>query len=439
MQQGARLSAAMEILADMAAHHRPAAVALRDWGRGHRFAGSRDRAAIGNLVYDALRHKASLAWRMGGDAPRALILGALRFIWNADMDEISALCDGSKFAPEPLSDKERQALGSDNLAKAPDHIRGDYPQWLHASFVRVFGASAVAEGMALAARAPLDIRVNALKADRAKLKKALARMAAQETPFSPLGLRIAPPAASLKKPDARLPHIESEAAHGKGWFEVQDEASQLAALFTGAQPGMQIADICAGAGGKTLALAALMQNKGQIHAWDSDKHRLRPIWERLKRAGARNVQVLPGADTGALKPLASKMDVVLADAPCTGTGSWRRKPDAKWRLSNEMLQTRLDEQREVLKTAKALVKPGGRLVYVTCSLLPEENMDQIDRFLGENPDFAPYELESLWKKQLPDTPPPFADAKTKAALLLSPARHNTDGFFIAALRKKGSQ
>ncbi|HHK75147.1 MAG TPA: RsmB/NOP family class I SAM-dependent RNA methyltransferase, partial [Rhizobiales bacterium] len=241
---------------------------------------------------------------------------------------------------------------------------------------------------------------------------------------------------SLQTPDARLPHIESEAAHGKGWFEVQDEASQLAALLTGAEPGLQVADICAGAGGKTLALAAAMQNKGQIHAWDRDKHRLRPIWERLKRAGARNVQVLPGGEAGALDPLAGKMDIVLADAPCTGTGSWRRKPDAKWRLGEQMLQTRSKEQRDVLKTAARLVKPGGKLVYVTCSLLPEENMGQINRFLAARPDFLPENLESLWKKLLPDTPPPLIDGKTKAALLLSPARQNTDGFFIAAMRKK---
>ncbi len=425
----------MEILADMAAHHRPAAMALRDWGRSHRFAGSRDRAAIGNLVYDALRHKASIAWRMGDESPRALVLGTLRFVWKAGPAEISALCDGSGFAPQGLSAPEKERLENDNPEEPPGHVRADIPEWVHGALQRVFGENTVSEGIALATRAPLDIRVNTLKADRERVKKALARMGAQDTPLSPLGLRIPPPAADLEKPDARLPHIESEAAHGKGWFEVQDEASQLAALLTGAEPGMQIADICAGAGGKTLALAARMQNRGQIHAWDRDRHRLRPIWERLKRAGARNVQVLPGGDADVLRPLTGKMDIVLADAPCTGTGSWRRKPDAKWRLSRDMLQTRLEEQRAVLQSARSLVKPGGRLVYVTCSLLPGENQDQITRFLDENPEFSPLDLESLWKKQLPDTPPPFADAKTKAALLLSPARHNTDGFFIAALRR----
>ncbi len=435
MQQGARLSAAIEILQDMTAHHRPVAVALREWGRSHRFAGSADRAAIGNLVYDALRHKSSLAWRMGDDSPRAMIIAALRFVWQASADDIARLCDGSKFAPAPLEENELKALEHGNLDNAPSHVQGDYPEWLQASFARVFADMAVAEGRALAARAPLDIRVNTLKATREKLQKALGYLGAKPTAFSPHGLRIAPPAADLQNPAARLPHIESEAAHGKGWFEVQDEASQLAALLCGAEPGMQLADICAGAGGKTLALAAAMHNKGQIHAWDSDKHRLRPIWERLKRAGVRNVQVLQGGDNTALDGLSARMDIVLADAPCTGSGSWRRKPDAKWRLGKEMLKNRLAEQSAVLASAAKLVKPGGRLVYVTCSLLPEENGDQIKLFCKTNPEFAPLDLAPQWQKISPGTPVPHMSADSETGLLLSPARHNTDGFFIAALRK----
>ncbi len=436
MQQGARLSAAIEILDDMAAHHRPASAALRDWGRSHRFAGSTDRAVIGNMVYDALRHKSSLAWRMGDDSPRALIIAALRFIWQASVNDIVQLCDGSKFAPAPLEENELKALEHDGgFDNAPEHVQGDYPEWLHSSFARVFADRAVVEGRALAERAPLDIRVNTLKASREKVQKALGSMGAKPTPLSPYGLRIAPPAADLQNPAARLPHIESEAAHGKGWFEVQDEASQLAALLCGAEPGMQLADICAGAGGKTLALAATMQNKGQIHAWDRDKHRLRPIWERLKRAGVRNVQVLQGGNTAALEPLTAKMDIVLADAPCTGTGSWRRKPDAKWRLSEKMLKTRLAEQREVLASAAKLVKPGGKLVYITCSLLPEENTDQIASFLKTSPEFTPADLAPQWKKTVTGTPVPYMGANSQAGLLLSPARHNTDGFFIAALRR----
>ncbi|MCK9909854.1 RsmB/NOP family class I SAM-dependent RNA methyltransferase, partial [Microbacteriaceae bacterium K1510] len=174
---------------------------------------------------------------------------------------------------------------------------------------------------------------------------------------------------------AKAPHLEAETAHGKGWYEVQDEGSQIAALLAGAGPRMQVLDLCAGAGGKTLALAAGMQNTGQIYAYDSDKKQLRPIFERLKRAGARNVQVLEAGDEAALSALGPRFDLVLVDAPCTGSGTWRRKPDAKWRLKPSNIPERQEDQRRVLELGAGLTKPGGLLVYVTCSVLPEENQD----------------------------------------------------------------
>ena len=184
--------------------------------------------------------------------------------------------------------------------------------------------------------------------------KALRRFEPQPTPHSPLGVRI-----EQAPGPGKSPHVEAEPGHGKGWYEVQDEGSQLATLLSGARPRQQIIDLCAGAGGKTLALAALMENSGQLYAYDSDRMRLRPIFERLKRAGVRNVQVLPAGDREALAKLDGRMDLVLIDAPCTGSGVWRRRPDAKWRLSPQMLEARLAEQREVLDEGAALVKPGG--------------------------------------------------------------------------------
>lgn len=435
MQLPGRISAAIEILDDILTRSRPAAMALSDWARAHRFAGSKDRAAIGNLVYDALRTKAAAAHLMQAETGRALVLGTLRLSWKSRIQEIETTFSGEGFAPASLSDAERRLLENQQDDALPAHIAGNYPAWLDAAFQRAFNGRAAEEGAALARRAPLDLRANTLKATRGKLQAALARHRPEAMPFAPAGLRIAAPQAGLQSANARLPHVEAEAAHGKGWFEVQDEASQLAASLTGAAPGLQVADICAGGGGKTLAMAAAMQNKGQLHAWDADKHRLRPIWERLKRAGVRNVQVLEGGNAAALEPLRGRMDVVLADAPCTGSGSWRRKPDAKWRLSPHALADRVAQQREVLEAAAPLVKPGGRLVYVTCSVLPDENSDQADRFLARHPDFQLLPYEEVWQQALGTPPPASADGKTGGGLLLTPARHGTDGFFIAVFTR----
>jgi 16S rRNA (cytosine967-C5)-methyltransferase len=235
--------------------------------------------------------------------------------------------------------------------------------------------------------------------------------------------------------DGRSPNVEAEPAHARGWFEVQDAGSQVAALMTAAQPGQQVADICAGAGGKTLALAAQMANRGQIHAYDADRHRLRPIFERLKRAGARNVQVIPADEPQRLAALGQGMDVVLVDAPCSGSGSWRRRPDAKWRLTPEALERRLAEQTKALDQGAPLVKPGGRLVYVTCSVLPQENADQVAAFLARHGDFSLVPYANVWRAALASEPPPSADGSDET-LLLTPARHDTDGFFIAVLVKR---
>jgi 16S rRNA (cytosine967-C5)-methyltransferase len=429
MQPGARLQAAIDVLGEIEARGRAASVALADWGRVHRFAGSADRAWIGNLVYDSLRRKQSLLYPMGESTPRALALSALRRSWDMPAADIAALCTGEHFSPGPLKSDEERGLAAADLSGAPPWVQGDYPEWLHESFSQAFGAEAVAEVEALASRAPIDLRVNALKAAREKVLKALARYDAAETPYSPLGVRLPP-----REGGARSPNIEADPAHGRGWFEVQDEGSQIAALITGAAPRMQIADICAGAGGKTLAMAAQMQNTGQIYAYDADPVRFRPIFERLKRAGARNVQTLPPGQDGALDALEGRMDLVLIDAPCSGTGVWRRRPDAKWRLTPAQLAARLSTQRGLLLRAAPLVKPGGTLAYVTCSLLPEENCRQIETFLESHPEFVALDLDpcaaSALSRPLQRRLPPQSPG-----LLLTPAQHGTDGFYIALLRR----
>ena len=430
MQPGARLQAAIDVLGEIALRGRAASLTLADWGKARRFAGSADRAWIGNLVYDSLRRKQSLAYVMRSESPRAIALAALRHSWGMPASEIAALCSGERFCPEPLAPDEEKGLAAGDLSEAPPWVQGDYPEWLHASFSEVFGGEAIGEGQALAARAPIDLRVNTLKAAREKVLKALARHGALETPYSPIGVRIPP-----REGGARSPNVEAEPGHGRGWFEVQDEGSQIAALLAGAGPRMQAADICAGAGGKTLAMAAQMHNTGQIYAYDADAIRFRPIFERLKRAGARNVQTLPPGDDSALDALEGRMDLVLIDAPCTGTGVWRRRPDAKWRLTPAQFAERIAEQRALLSKGAALVKPGGTLAYVTCSLLPEENDKQIEAFLRSNPAFAALSVTeraaAVLARPVGNRLPPG-----KPGLLLTPARHGTDGFYIALLQRE---
>ena len=433
MHLGARLQAAIEVLSEIDAHHRPTADALREWGRTHRFAGSGDRAVIGNLVFDSLRKRRSLAARLGSDTPKLIALGVAVHMWELSVDQVAEACI-LQHGPGELGDEECSALSNGPAEQAAPSVLGDFPDWLEPSFARVFGDEAISQAEALAERAPVDLRVNTLKAGREKVEKALARFGAAPTAISPVGLRIEPPRA-----DKRYPHVESETAHGRGWFEVQDQGSQIAALMTGAEPGMQVIDLCAGAGGKTLALAAAMSNKGQIYAYDADRTRLRKSFDRFKRAGARNIQVLDAGDQSKLADLEARADVVLIDAPCTGSGTWRRRPDAKWRLSEHALARRIEEQKNVLALAAPLVKPGGRLVYVTCSVLAEENGDQVDAFLLQNPNYRPVSYRDVWADGVGGEPPASADG-SDVTLLLTPRDHGTDGFFIAVMEHvHGSQ
>lgn len=433
MRPGARLQAAIEVLEDVEARKRPAADALKDWMLSHRFAGSKDRADIGDTVFGAMRWRNSSAYRFGADTPRAWVLGAQAFGFGMDVGGLEASFN-DPHAPSALTEAERAALrGARTLGEAPAHVRGDYPEWLDASFVRAFGDERAEEGAGLAAPAPLDLRANTLKTTRERLVAALAespRLAGPPplTPYSPDGVRV-PWAQGRAFPWA------TEQSFLKGWFEVQDEGSQIAALLAGAKPGMQVADVCAGGGGKTLALSALMQNKGQLYAFDVDGRRLAPLHERIERAGVRNVQVrAPARTKDVLADLHGKMDVVFVDAPCTGSGTWRRAPDSKWRLGPNALAKRLEEQQQALDIAAPLVKPGGRLIYVTCSVLPEENGDAVDAFLARSEGFAPApfvapnaEIGTLVERCKLD------DAGTR--IQLSPRRAGCDGFFVASLSR----
>ncbi len=429
MIPAARVAAAIEVLTDVEARRRPAADALKDWGLARRFAGSGDRAAIASLVYDALRRKASSAWIMGEASPRAEILGALKQLRGLGETEIAALFTGAGHAPPQLSETERERLRLGDLTGAPAHVQGDYPEWLALAFAETFGESALDEGRALANRAPVDLRVNRLKTDRDHALAALAHLEPAPTPLSPVGVRVA------VRGDGRGPALSAEPAYVKGLVEVQDEGSQLGALLSGAEPGMQALDFCAGAGGKTLALAGMMANHGQIYASDSDGRRLAPIFDRLARSGARNVQVrAPRGAQDVLADLAGRCDLVLIDAPCSGSGAWRRSPDAKWRMRPGALEQRIKDQAESLENASRFVKPGGRLVYITCSLLKAENEDRITAFLERQAGFLPVEGAHWARACGLEALAPHA-SKLGVGIRLSPLRTGTDGFYVAALTR----
>jgi len=422
MKQAGRVAAAIEIITEIFGRNRPASEALRDWGKAHRFAGSSDRHVIGTLVFDCLRNKNMAAAQAASDEPRGLVLGTLATIWKLTIEEIDTLCT-EQFGAGALNPTERSALSA-TLGAQPDHIAGNFPEWLAPQLRAAYGTGLVAEMQALSQRAPIDLRVNTLKATRETVLESLSKFNVVATPHSPTGLRIGAPGI-----EAKNINVEAEPAHGLGQFEVQDEASQLAAMIAAPKPGQSVLDLCAGAGGKSLALAALMENKGRVFAHDRDKHRLRPIFERITRAGATCIEVI-AADEQHKLARAGGYDMVVVDAPCTGAGTWRRKPDAKWRLGEKQLQVRMHEQAAVLGQAAPLVKKGGKLAYFTCSILPCENRDQVGAFLSEHKDFKIVPYTEQWKQA-----PKSADGN-KETLQLTPHQHNTDGFFVAVMQRK---
>lgn len=429
MRLGGRLQAAIEVLTDIEARHRPVPDALKDWGLSHRFAGSGDRAAISNLVHDALRMKLSHGFIMNSDTPADLAIATLLRQWKISPEELTASLDGDKFAPEIPTTENLVACLARDLSQAEPHVRADIPEWLAGSFERAFGAEWEAEAQAMTARPPLDLRVNTLATDRAQVLEAFGEQGAHATRLAPNGIRIEPGVGPQRQIAAT-----SEVSFARGWFEIQDEGSQLAAGLAGASAGEKVLDYCAGGGGKSLAFAAMMGNEGSINAYDADRRRLAPMVERIRRAGAEIIYIKERA--AMLAGLEGRMDRVLIDAPCTGTGTWRRRPDAKWRISEKNITDRTADQDQVLDSASLYVRPGGELAYVTCSLLPEENTDRVKAFLQRHPEFETISLKQRWRDVVadPDAPVPYADQNL--GLLLSPRRTGTDGFYFAGFRRK---
>lgn len=428
MRLPGRLSAAIDVLTDVETRKRPVSEALKAWGLNNRFAGAGDRAAIGNLVYDALRRRASHAAIMGEDSPRALILAVAARDWGNDPQALADSFAADSHAPTPPTPEEITRMAGTLGDDVDGATRADVPAFVAPSLQRAFGDSWIAEGEAMSGRPSLDLRTNSLKSQRDRVLKSLARFDPQPTAIAPLGVTM--PAGSG---DSRTPNVTTDEGYLKGWFEVQDQGSQIVAALAGARPGEQLLDLCAGAGGKTLALAAAMDNKGQIFAYDSDRSRLAPIYDRLKRNGARNVQVrAPQPD--ALDDLVGKMDRVVIDAPCTGTGTWRRRPDTKWKLTPELIAQRVAEQAAILAEGQRYLKPGGTLVYITCSILPEENDDQVAAFRAAHPGLAPVDAATLWQTTF-GSPAPDGVVTAGGGISLTPRLTGTDGFYVTLLRR----
>ncbi|WP_424933230.1 RsmB/NOP family class I SAM-dependent RNA methyltransferase [Amaricoccus macauensis] len=369
MTPGARLSAAIGLLDEILAGA-PAERALSRWARASRFAGSKDRAAIRDLVFEGLRRRRSLGWLGGGDTGRAIVLAG-QATEAADLD---MLFTGQGYDPAPVTPEERDLLGR-SISEAPTSVQLDLPDFLLPEFQSSLGGDFADVLREMQSRAPVDLRVNTLKSNRNAAMVVLARDGVAAEPVATLetALRV------VENP--RL--VNASRAYTQGMVELQDVSSQIAAAFAGARPGMTVLDYCAGGGGKTLALASDMKGQGRLMAWDINPRRMKDLPDRARRAGAE-IEILDSSSRAALGPVC---DIVFVDAPCSGTGAWRRQPEGKWALVPERLEAFGPLQQTVLAEASVFVRPGGRLVYATCSLLKRENEDQVARFLSERPDW----------------------------------------------------
>ncbi len=469
MTPGARLAAAAEVLDRIAASRAPAEQVLKEWGRANRYAGSGDRRAIGELAFRCLRNRARLADAGGAEDGRTLVLWSLRLLDGREPEEIERLFSGAGYAPAALSDAERTRLSAMEVG-----AEASLPGFVEADFRRRFGANWAREAEALiATRAPVDVRVNGSDREAVAGELRAAGLAAQKTPWSAWGLRL--PAGS---------DVQRTGAWREGRIEVQDEGSQLAAALAGARPGALAVDYCAGGGGKTLALGQQLQTtahsresgnpgvfrsggggeakslgprfrggernervgsggpeKGALIACDVSAARLDAIRPRLARSRVEAELRLLGPGGEGVEDLEGRADLVFVDAPCSGSGTWRRRPEAAWRLSEPEVERFHALQVAILGRAAKLVRPGGRLVYVTCSVLGRENEDSAAGFAEGHGAFRPVPVAEAARQAPGLTEAGRARLAELAGgahqMQLTPARTGTDGFFVA-LWEQGS-
>lgn len=432
MREPARIASAIDLLARINVAPIPMDNTIRDFMAARRFIGSKDRTAIVERVYRIMRTHARLGWwiAQGGmkDIARIRVLADIMFHDRATEEELDTIFIDGKYEAAPLSEQEKafaEFLHEKQLddPAMPDSVRAECPEWAEEKLRGLFGEEFEAQVASMIIPAPLDLRVNTVKGtvDEALESLKADRVRVAKTPYSPVGLRT-----------EGKPFMSDTKAFRSGLVEIQDEGSQLIGLVCGAKPGMRILDFCAGGGGKTLVLAAQMKNKGNVVAMDNNTRRLEKGKPRYRKAGIHNVEARSLEDEANRKWLRRQkgtMDIVLVDAPCSSSGTWRRNPDLRWRWYGPELPAILQMQSDILDKVADKVKVGGRLVYATCSLFPEENEQQVDAFLARHPDYKVLPLAEAWegdKSAVPNEGP---------YLRMFPKTHGTDGFFAAIMLK----
>lgn len=435
MLEPARIASAVELVGQcynawQGERKLPADIVIHRYFRERRFIGSKDRAAISQLVYFTIRNHLALSWwaqRHRFSSPRALIIATLVFSRGFTATDLKTVFDGKKFSEQPLTEPEAKFAADmqkhELLHKdMPEHVRCNVPEWMLSDIKVSLGDNWMQEITALNEEAPVDLRTNTLLTTREALLDGLRNEGfnVEETPHSPLGIRMS----------SRAPVFTSQ-YFKQGWFEMQDEGSQLVSLMLEAKAGDRVIDFCAGAGGKTLAIAAAMQNKGRILAWDTSESRLKQMDERLRRAKVDNVQkhLITSEADSYLKRHRETADAVIVDAPCSGSGTWRRNPDLKWRTSESDLQEIISVQQKILQSASRLVKRGGLLLYVTCSFFNRENEQQIAAFLSQAKNFKVVTNYKICSNFF------YKTVNQDGMFRITPHKDGTDGFFAAKLQR----
>lgn len=436
MTPAARLQATIDLWEQIRSAHIPMDTICGDYFRGRRYIGSKDRSEIAERVYTMMRHYARLGWwctHLGlPDDARTRALLCVLLVEECSQDDLENLCNGRQYHPTVLTKEERTAFAQMaefcmvDHADMPETVRVECPDWAIDRLQALYGDDFSNQMRAMIPAATLDVRVNTVKAKAEDVRMSLTAQGVEARPctYSPVGLRLQSKA-----------FLSKTKAFTKGLIEIQDEGSQLLGLICGARPGMQVMDYCAGGGGKTLALAASMEGKGRIVAMDIHGSRLAKAKPRLTRADVHNVELRPMDDDKHRKWFRRQkqnFDIVLVDAPCSSSGTWRRNPDLRWSTYGPAHADIEGVQTEILEKVKNTVKPGGKLVYATCSLFTEENEKQVENFLKHNSDFTLVPAPDAWADAGLTTPCPVAGDY----LRLSPFNHRTDGFFAAVLRRR---
>ncbi len=411
MRPAARLHTIAELLALSQNSRQPLDRMVQTWGRQNRYAGSKDRRDIADRLFAIYRHYGDLTARLGNDEPLLVAMLAKHLLDDVELDEVLALADGSRHAPPPLASADEASLR--HGAQTPPDNRADalsVPSWLLPELEAQLGAACDEVMRKMAARAPTDVRVNILKGSRDEAIAALADEDVKATPHPHVetALRL-----------EGSPRLLDGRAYQSGLVEVQDAGAQAVSLMVGAQPFDTVMDFCAGGGGKALAMAAQMQNKGRVLVHDALSERMADVPQRAARAGVDIIETIAPQN---LPDWQAQCDVVVADVPCSGAGRWRRAPETKWRLTQDELSELVALQADILQQAAALVKPGGRLVYITCSLLACENNTQVARFMTKNQQFG-----------LVDVILPMGEA---GQTQWHPANADSDGLYCAIMQRR---